>query len=50
VEAVKKAIRLPGHMAFISMVVIGYPEEALKTEVKDRKPLKRFIHYGAFGS
>lgn len=49
VGAVKEALCLADHVEFISMVILGYPKDPLKAELKDRKPLDRFIHYGTFG-
>ena len=49
VDAVKKTLKIPDHIDFVSMVVLGYPRESLKMEPKNRKPFESFVHSGSFG-
>lgn len=43
---VKQILRIPASIDVVAIIAIGYPEEELVVEDKNRKPLKEIIHHG----
>ena len=43
---VKEILSIPADIDVVAIIVMGYPEEELKVEEKDRKPLTEIIHWG----
>ncbi len=43
---VKNILHIPGPIEVVAIIALGYPLEELKTEEKNRKPLKEIIHHG----
>lgn len=45
-QKVKQILGVPAHLDVVTLVALGYPEEELRKEEKNRKPLGDIIHYG----
>lgn len=43
---VKRILDIPAGLDVVAIIALGYPEEELKREEKDRKPLDEIIHWG----